>query len=541
MEFSYLFSKDLEKKTKSLIRSIAYSGQLDLDKDQLRRIRDICKSSKDEVTVLVFNECLKHLRKDHSQVRVSTVKLIDYLFGKSHVIRSNLLDRFEIFIELTLAISFRNKVKLTIPPPKRFATLLKELTAKLIYRWHADFGEGYERLRFIFKHLKEHQLVDFSQFRVQTHEDRINQQRLIEKQERILNQSIQNRLKELKQLKPEIEQLIVQIQSLLDIVAPPEEDAVFNDRSGQDEIESFASVGDQITKNQHGIANVRDSIQVQFMPYLELERNENNKEIIESLREIKRELVEVKLIKLVAIEKTINKRSDEFINVLKQIIDLKAKSTSIVMKLSELKIIDLDEKCGQKHASTLNDYDSDSPDDQVDFEEVKEKEDLETYIPRSMRFEYGLEPIDPRELEKKNRVMLIEESFDTKDPVPGTSDTQRLSLSCNVRLESGKLCPRRDKVKCPFHGKIIPRDHNGVPLDENDRLEEGRRESSKTQNVPDWQDPELLRDIREAIGIDLTMPKKGKRCKKTSNLLDKKTCDMTPKKRLQKRLKKLVK
>lgn len=35
--------------------------------------------------------------------------------------------------------------------------------------------------------------------------------------------------------------------------------------------------------------------------------------------------------------------------------------------------------------------------------------------------------------------------------------------SCRARLSSGRLCPRMDRVKCPFHGPIIARNDDGSP------------------------------------------------------------------------------
>ncbi|XP_055950297.1 UV-stimulated scaffold protein A-like [Argiope bruennichi] len=78
--------------------------------------------------------------------------------------------------------------------------------------------------------------------------------------------------------------------------------------------------------------------------------------------------------------------------------------------------------------------------------------------------------------------------------------------SCRAPLPSGKLCPRRDRYKCPFHGKIIKRDNAGNPVDTND----GAGPSTSTPSVPDWQDPALLRDIEAATGINLKIQKRGK-------------------------------
>lgn len=35
--------------------------------------------------------------------------------------------------------------------------------------------------------------------------------------------------------------------------------------------------------------------------------------------------------------------------------------------------------------------------------------------------------------------------------------------TCRAPLASGRLCPRMDRVKCPFHGKILARNNDGSP------------------------------------------------------------------------------
>ena len=36
---------------------------------------------------------------------------------------------------------------------------------------------------------------------------------------------------------------------------------------------------------------------------------------------------------------------------------------------------------------------------------------------------------------------------------------------CRAPLKNGHLCPRKDMIRCPFHGIIIPRDEHGVPIE----------------------------------------------------------------------------
>ncbi|RCI04114.1 hypothetical protein CU098_005004, partial [Rhizopus stolonifer] len=52
-----------------------------------------------------------------------------------------------------------------------------------------------------------------------------------------------------------------------------------------------------------------------------------------------------------------------------------------------------------------------------------------------------------------------------KRPVYYKPQTVNEIPACRHPLHSGGLCPRRDLVTCPFHGKIIPRDEIGRPCD----------------------------------------------------------------------------
>lgn len=524
MDFPNLI-KDPEKASRSLIRKLTHSGETELDKDLLRELKAICKANDDSFMVVVQKECMKYLHKEHSQVRVSTIKLIDYLFQKSHTFRDKLLEDFNVFMQLTLAISQSTKMKIQLPPPKKYADLLKELAAKIIHSWYSDYGCGYEKIRYAHRYLQEHHLVDFGSFQVRTREDLIRQQKMLERQERILTLNIDNRIKEYRELRPEIEQILAQIESLIELLVPNSQNYI-----ELDEASDQADIPDEIHQHQHGIANLSQRIEVEFSPYMKVQSDQGNKDIVIHLKELKKQLVENKLTKLVTIEKTLCKKSEEFIGTLKDIIDLKSKSMNLVLKLCELKIVDKleDEEQVGKPLDKAG-----SSDEESDFEEVAPKEDLETYIPKSMRFEYGLESIDPKEL-APNKISLTDESFSSNEPVAGCSKSV---LTCNVKMDSGKLCPRQDKFKCPFHGRIIPRDHLGVPLDEEERLKEEMK-LKNDRTVPEWQDPQLLRDIEAATGVDLTMPSRKKhKLTKEKKLANTKTCDLTPKKRLQRRLK----
>ncbi|XP_056456249.1 UV-stimulated scaffold protein A isoform X1 [Gadus chalcogrammus] len=96
---------------------------------------------------------------------------------------------------------------------------------------------------------------------------------------------------------------------------------------------------------------------------------------------------------------------------------------------------------------------------------------------------------------------LLAESSSRYISFPGTFTP--VSHHCNALLGNGRLCPRQDRVKCPFHGVIVPRDAHGRPSRAEDRAREEREERRHRESHPDWQDVELMQDIEAATGEDL--------------------------------------
>ncbi|GAB6019008.1 hypothetical protein CHUAL_000641 [Chamberlinius hualienensis] len=119
-----------------------------------------------------------------------------------------------------------------------------------------------------------------------------------------------------------------------------------------------------------------------------------------------------------------------------------------------------------------------------------------------------------------------------------------IKWSCRAPLPSGKLCPRSDRIKCPFHGKIVARDEMGNPSREEDRMMLQTLLEKQQQENPDWQDPTLLKEIQAATGIDLTIKKrsngkdkkKSKKKRKFPELSDINEVKSTARARLEKKV-----
>ncbi|KAL4232287.1 hypothetical protein ACF0H5_009858 [Mactra antiquata] len=56
----------------------------------------------------------------------------------------------------------------------------------------------------------------------------------------------------------------------------------------------------------------------------------------------------------------------------------------------------------------------------------------------------------------------------TRRTMTFVGDFEPVKWKCRAPVGNGKLCERMDRVKCPFHGKIIGRDTNGMPSNPDD-------------------------------------------------------------------------
>lgn len=170
-----------------------------------------------------------------------------------------------------------------------------------------------------------------------------------------------------------------------------------------------------------------------------------------------------------------------------------------------------------------------------DLEHWGKEMDKLPVMPMSQQFDALHRFWTPHDTEKDSPNQDIANSLLTRS-IPFTGNFEPVKWFCRAPLPNGQLCSRQDRLKCPFHGKIIARDVTGVPVDvEERRQEEQAKLKAQAEKVPDWQDPEFLRDLEAATGKNFKV-EKAKRKKKKSNLTDvEKTAD-TPRQRLAKKV-----
>ncbi|KAI8078948.1 uncharacterized protein B0P05DRAFT_596799 [Gilbertella persicaria] len=136
-----------------------------------------------------------------------------------------------------------------------------------------------------------------------------------------------------------------------------------------------------------------------------------------------------------------------------------------------------------------------------------------------------------------------------KRPVYYKSEVTKPLQACKHPLRNGGLCPRKDLVTCPFHGKIIPRDDFGVPLNKDVPSSSTSLNNHHDQDEvygvsskpPDQQIMNNLWELLETDIINQSGTKNGKRRgkqieKKKSALIDIRKKPSTPLTRLNSKI-----
>ena len=294
---------------------------------------------------------------------------------------------------------------------------------------------------------------------------------------------------------------------------------------------------------------------------LNIYENEDNKQVIETMREFYKELKNSHLTKVTYWIKTFSSVKNGTNEELKKSIELKNSIQSIIKKCMDLKIpLEVENKSPiKKIDSKLTTANNDIPctskscideiEEFLDEKELKRREmlkiapiinlhELDYYSTPVIQKVETTHPLYQRReaeelIETKEKDVMEAANRLTKKPFIGKFEP--VKWSCRAPLKNGKLCPRMDRFKCPIHGKIVARDEQGNVVNESDKLEKEK----STKQVNAWEDEELIADINAATGNSIKITsknKKGQKNRPDKNITNLKKEANTTKSRLEKKL-----
>ncbi|KAI9561766.1 hypothetical protein GHT06_012727 [Daphnia sinensis] len=537
-----------------IIENIVSSGLKQIDELKMRKIKNICRIS-DVYVNEAFKIVMHQLSQMHSEIRLSSLLIIKELFQKSHHFRELLIADFQFFSKLVLEID----PNAPLPPPLAALKQLKVLATKTIKEWHETYGETYKKLKIGFQYLKNSKLVDFEDMEARSVQER---QRIQEKETK-LTAVRQAKLKALNEEvtteEIEINDCLTQIENGLELLLP-DEFAIH----APNRCENPDTNTDTCDFRAHGISNnATFSLVIDVQPFQVIEVSQDNQEIIRYMQDQYR-LLTVRWLPAVFKWNITSAKLGAEEKLQKRILDLKIKVELTIKKYQETNLAscklesDLDSSC-DSDLETVPDLDNDEENSTDIFSttdatvETKSETHRCLFRKRRRKSNERTLPLDidsyatsqsnvPAPTFSRN----IVESYWVQDPESGPSATVDLvthpvelgeafcpvKWSCRAPLPNGKLCLRKDRKKCPFHGPIVARDEQGRPKDPL------IMRTPAKDAVPEWQDPALLAEIKAATGVDLTMPTKGKRVRKNPfpNLTDLKTLNNSSRSRLEKKV-----
>ncbi|XP_053243750.1 UV-stimulated scaffold protein A isoform X3 [Podarcis raffonei] len=552
----------MDGKLPQLVEELTTSGEPRLDPAKLKELKKMCKSSDEHITH-VYHLLMTQLNQEHAEIRLSAFQVVDELFTRSHQFRTLIISNFQEFLELTVETDYDQP----LPPPVEVAQKLKRAAIKSVQEWHEKYGEAYKKLSLGFHFLKQNKKVDFQDTNARTLAERKRDE---EKQKRL-----DNIYKE-KAKKAEREMADVKLQENEDNTA------IINNAtdayklirnkfmpSVQSWIQLFTRAG---INDEH----LRQAIDLKN----KLER------ATEKCKEMNIGFKDRKMTMMKATDDS--DEEDEFVDVpekegyepyipdhLRNEYGLEPGSPSKPFATGRASAAtsqpkrsneELDPTCAAATWKMIQDklprlhlpgarLNSEPASPNNKSEEEKAKAPV---VPFGLDlFYWGQEQPGsgkiikcssqhrfwaPSEMEEEVENKEVAEMLKSRC-ITFAGKFEPVKHKCRAPMPNGGLCERQDRFKCPFHGKIIPRDDSGTPIDQEDREREAKQQFEKKEKQPEWQDPEFMREVEAATGADLGSSrysgkggkKKGKK-KKYANLTDLKQQANTSRSRLEKKV-----
>ena len=412
-----------------IISNLTTSGDPSLDAEKLKKLKAICKKA-DVYLKHVYHLVLTQLKKNHAEVRLSSLQIISELFLRSHMFRELLLTDFQLFLELTVETDHKQP----LPPPKSAAKILKEKALQAVDSWYHKFGPHYKKLDLGYSYLKRVKKVEFNVVTARTEVERRQSEERARRRNVLINGQIIQVEQEMSEMIGEMELCATEIENCFKLLLPhPDDyDLQCGDETGHDtcELEKVGFKSDDATESSaadevHSSDNKNLQPDGSTSPMLvdqvetELGRSEVNEQLLSNhglgtrsyLLSIKVDTSGPKVKETIdnsILLKTVQEMHKEmthkhlpminkWLSVLSKgegtqqkiehLIDLKRTLEAASDKFHELKITPM--------TDTRRERKDDDEDNTDDFVEVAEKEGLELIIPPDKRAEYGLEPLSP--------------------------------------------------------------------------------------------------------------------------------------------------
>lgn len=418
-------SDEVRNKITKLLEKFTTASQP--DPAFLKLLKSVCKQDEGNIGV-AYEVLLSQLRRPHTVVRLNCLEVIDQLFQRSHRFRTLLLEDFHQFSVLTLG----HEASQPLPPPASHHKKLREESIRKLKDWHGKYKTGYKKLELSFNVLKDH--VDFQENCLINDCDR---KRRLEREER-LNSIWTERVKkvgaEFGEYSSEVSSWCNATENLFRILSDGNDVENYQEEvRGQYNVllKRLLPKVEAWTVTLTKAGNLTDANLLRLSVGLK-------KKLVE--RRAKLEKLNVNLTKENSPEREVNEGKKSSSRVELDPTSWEATLHKVTGEKSDLNL-QLEDKPGQTDGGAGPGCSSSV---------IPRLEDLQ--VPDQMivdpdKSRFWVSDGREGEIVSVGHLQRVSEFLCPAEPQPGLS-------MCGARLASGKLCPRRDKVRCPLHGAL---------------------------------------------------------------------------------------
>ncbi|XP_054370711.1 UV-stimulated scaffold protein A isoform X2 [Molothrus ater] len=565
----------MEQRLAELVEELTTSGEPQLEPGRMKELKKICKSSEEHISH-AYHLLLTRLREEHAEMRFSAFQVVQELFARSHHFRTLLISNFQEFLELTVGIDHEQP----LPPPKEVAQKLRKAAIKAVQDWHEKYGEAYKQLSLGYHFLKQNKKVDFQDVHARTVAERRREEEKQKRLENIYKEKVKRTEKEMEDIKvQENEDNTAIINSVMDA------HKLLRNKfwpSVQSWIQLLTRAGVNDDQLRRAI-ELKNKMETAMKKYKEMDisfkarkrkvmkaSDDEDEDEDEFVEVPEKEGYEPHIPDHLRKEYGLEPQSPPKAPVAKASTGAALQSSHTRLKGNE---DELDPTCAAATLKLLRDKLPKLPSPHASESATSETSNLEDPDSKRRKLEerakaplmpFGLDlhyweedqPSAgkilkftsehrfwaPSEVEEEVENKEITEMLKTRY-ITFAGKFEPVKHKCRAPMPDGTLCERQDRIKCPFHGKIIPRDDSGIPVNAEDRAREEKMKFEKQAAQPEWRDPEFMREIEAATGLDLGssksngkgQKKKGKK-QKYPNLTDLKQQANTSRSRLEKKV-----
>ncbi|XP_045690243.1 UV-stimulated scaffold protein A isoform X3 [Phyllostomus hastatus] len=507
----------MDQRLSELVEDLTTSGEPQLNAEKMKELKKICKSSEEQLS-RAYHLLMARLSQEHAEVRLSAFQVVGELFGRSHLFRVLVVSNFQEFLELTLGTDHRKP----LPPPREVARRLKQAVTLAVQSWNEKFGAAYKKLALGYHFLKHGQQVDFQDVDARTPAERKREEERQRRLDHIYRQRSEQAVREMQDgLRVRADEdncaVIQSAQDALKLIRNKFLPAVCSwvqlfTRAGTHRGHLEAAIGLK-AELEAALRRSRElDIEPAGLPGREVAAPEDEDEDDDDFVEVpEKEGYEA------CVPEHLWPKGGLETDPAAQ--DLQARKRA---RLDE-EASDPTSAAAQPHwlrgpASPAPCPSPRAPLGPEEAGKLAAERARAPILPFGVDLcNWGQEPPAAGKVVKAEsqhrfwKPSEVDEEVTSAEVSEGLR-SRRITFAgrfepvqhrCRAPKPNGQLCERQDRLKCPFHGKIVPRDDAGRPLCPEDRAREQRQQLQRQAQRPDWRDPELTRDVEAALGVDL--------------------------------------